>query len=219
MICHHVTFFIFPTNLQKPLKSRQNYCRCQPKSAVTCDWPIIQNCTVVWYLYPHTATVPNSYIPTHTLTMGYCMYNFDQLVTLARFSKNLSLRSMIRQIWGQTLFFDPSVMCDWLIDWHCTVTVVVVTPLKLLGDSLLRCFKITVLVQYLSQPVMLQMTFFDVGCVPQSCWSYQTTLSGLAWAGFSGLGLSKSWARPELRVCQSPRPGSAQAWACLQCFA
>jgi hypothetical protein len=41
-------FFIFPTNLQKPLKSRQNYCRCQPKSAVTGDRRIIRNCTVAY---------------------------------------------------------------------------------------------------------------------------------------------------------------------------
>ena len=47
MIRHHVTFFIFPTNLQKSLKSRQNCCRCQPKSAVTRDRRIIRNCTVM----------------------------------------------------------------------------------------------------------------------------------------------------------------------------
>ena len=59
MIRHHVTFFIFPTNLQKPLKSRQNCCQCQPKSAVTRDRQIIRNCTVsilstkyVFLMYP-----------------------------------------------------------------------------------------------------------------------------------------------------------------------
>jgi hypothetical protein len=41
------------------------------------------------------------------------LYNFDQFVTLARFSKNLSLRSLIgREIRGQTLFIDPSVTRD-----------------------------------------------------------------------------------------------------------
>ena len=36
-----------PTNLQKPLKSRNNYCRCQRKSAVTRDWRIICNTTEI----------------------------------------------------------------------------------------------------------------------------------------------------------------------------
>jgi hypothetical protein len=46
IVCHHLTFCIFLTSLQNLLKSRRNYCWCQPKSGVMCDWWTIQNCTV-----------------------------------------------------------------------------------------------------------------------------------------------------------------------------
>ena len=47
----HDFFIIFPKNLHKPLKLRQNCSQCQPKSAVMHDQWIIQNCTVYKHLY------------------------------------------------------------------------------------------------------------------------------------------------------------------------
>jgi len=53
IVRHHVTFLIFPTNLQKLLKSRKNYCCCQQKSAVMRDRRIIHNTTVLCEILEH----------------------------------------------------------------------------------------------------------------------------------------------------------------------